>query len=1065
MKTPEIPKNEGERLKALSSYEILDSLPEAEFDDLTKIASEICGTPIALISLIDEDRQWFKSAVGLEATETSRDVSFCGHAINEPQKIFEIEDSREDERFHDNPLVVNDPEVVFYAGAPLVDPDGQPLGTLCVIDHKPNKLNQAQKATLRALSRQVIRQMVLRKENLELENARSHFQQLIEHVDDYVFETDDMGVFTYCNPLISQDTGYTEEELLKMSYLELVHPDDREKIQDFYLDAVKKGINDSYVEFRINLKREGESELIVGQKSKALYKNGRMFKIRAIARDITEQVRLKKEAAENAELFRLISETAHDMVCLHSLDGRYTYVSPSIVENLGYQPEEILGLTPYDLMHPDDIERARRDAHEPLKRGAKENYFEYRLRHKNGVYYWFESISKAIHDEDGKVTSIRSATRNIQVRKEQEDIIDDQNARLESFVLATPAPVAMFDKEVKYLAFSKQWIRTYGLEGKDIFGISHYDIFPEIGEEWRSIHRECLEGKTHKRDEDRFEREDGSVQWLKWEVRPWYDRKGEVGGIIMLTDDITKTKEQELELREAKERAESASQAKANFLSVMSHEIRTPLNAVIGMSHLLMQENPREDQLQGLKVIRFSGENLLSLVNDILDYNKIEAGKVELESIAFDLEELVDNIRQAHAYRAEEKSLGMKLMFDQDLPRYVVGDPSRLSQIMNNLLSNAIKFTMEGHVKLTLEQVRRTSQQVTVYFEFKDTGIGVSEENLEKIFDRFVQAESHITRNFGGTGLGLSITKRLLEAMGSDIQVSSTLGKGSTFCFELTFDLASVAEGDAPVSTLEHRLTDLEQLDVHVLLVEDNATNQLVAGKFLKNWGINVDFAVNGDEAVAMIREKRYDLVLMDLQMPKKDGLTACKEIRAFEGEYYRNVPILALTASSDSSTLLKIRDQGMDDVIIKPFHPSELHRKIAMFINQQKIGAAKLPEVSEKKIDTASIKAELIEMANGDTPFIIAMLENLVENLDEFVDVFPQSIENNNLQKARFVLHKMKLTFRTCRLDEVADAAQLCVETIEKPENKDRLAMIVDTCMQAKSELLELGKEMDGTG
>ncbi|PWL30283.1 PAS domain S-box protein [uncultured Roseivirga sp.] len=1059
MKKPDIPHNEKARLSALKSYQVLDTLPESEFDDITLIASEICGTPIALISLIDEKRQWFKSRVGLDAAETPREISFCGHAINEPDRIFEIQDSREDDRFKDNPLVEDEPNVIFYAGSPLVDPSGHVLGTLCVIDHEPNNLNDGQKRALKSLGRQVVKQLVLRKELAEVEKNKSLFQTMIEDAGDYVFETNHNGVFTYCNPLISRDTGYSEKELMSMSYLDLVHPDDIERVRGFYLNEIKSGKGESYIEFRIRLKKESDlGGLIVGQKSQIKYSGKKMASVRAIARNITEKRELQEKLNEKSNLLQIITDTSQDIVCLHDLRGRYTYVSPSIYENLGYSPDEIIGKTPYDLMHPDDKGRAMEEAHRPLLKGDRRNYLEYRLRHKNGDYIWFESISTAIENSEGKVTAIRSATRNIQIRKQQEDIISDQNSQLQSFVLATPAPVAMFDNDVKYLAHSREWLKTYGLEGRKVIGVSHYEIFPEIGEEWKKIHQECLSGVTHKKDEDPFEREDGSIQWLRWEVKPWYLENGGIGGIIMLTEDITESKRQEIELRDAKERAEVASQAKANFMSVMSHEIRTPLNAVIGMSHLLMQENPREDQLPGLKIIRFSGENLLSLVNDILDYNKIEAGKVELEEISFNLEELINNIKQAHSFRAEERAVDLKLFFDSDLPKVVMGDPARLSQVINNLLSNAVKFTKEGSVRITIEQTKRRDDKVEVYFEFKDTGIGISEANLQKIFDRFVQAESNITRNFGGTGLGLSITKRLLEAMGGEISVNSKLNKGSTFYFSLIFPISEESSIDSEFNMLGVNTSDLPKIEGHVLLVEDNAANQLVASKFLNNWGVEVDIAANGNEAIEEVTKKKYDLILMDLQMPEKDGLTACGEIRAMDGAYYREIPILALTASSDNSTLARIRDFGMNDVIIKPFNPSELHAKIKKFISGiHELKAQGVPALNDSLPDKEKVKMNLVAIGQDDYEFMVSLLDNLLENFEEFMEKFPKFIESKDPSASHLLIHKMKVTFRTCDADSLLDSANFCVQTLDHEEQSPVLPKIMstsETCVNVLKEL-----------
>lgn len=1049
MKKPDIPRDEEKRLHALRSYEVLDTPKEEEYDDITKIASEICGTPIALISLIDKDRQWFKSKVGLDAEETSRDVSFCGHAINEPDEIFEISDSRVDERFKDNPLVTGDPNVVFYAGSPLKDSTGHALGTLCVIDNEPGHLSSEQRLALKALSRQVVRQLELRKAMVQLENTRRQFQSLIEEAGDYVFETDENGRFSYCNPLIAEDTGYKMEELLGMSYLDLVHPDDRERVFLFYNEEIKKGHTESYIEFKINLKKEAKaSDLIVGQKSRITYSEDGMESVKAIARNITDKRQLQAKLDENSQLLQLITDTSQDIICLHNLKGEYTYVSPSIYENLGYTPEEILGKTPYDLMHPEDMDRAMKQAHEPLLDGDKRNFLEYRLRNKSGEYIWFESISTAITNDDGSVTAIRSATRNIQVRKIQEDIISNHNSQLQSFVLATPAPVAMFDKEVRYLAHSREWLRTYCLEGKDILGKSHYEVFPEIGEEWKRIHQECLAGATHKNDEDPFEREDGSIQWIKWEVKPWYLETGEVAGIIMLTEDITVSKQQEMELIEAKERAEIASQAKANFMSVMSHEIRTPLNAVIGMSHLLMQDNPRKDQLQGLNIIRFSGENLLSIVNDILDFNKIEAGKIELEEISFDLEELVNNIKQAHSYKADEKNVAIKLLYDSDLPKGVIGDPARLSQVVNNLLSNAIKFTSEGVVRVTVEQQRRLKDEVEIYFEISDTGIGISEENIKKIFERFVQAESSITRKFGGTGLGLSITKRLLEVMGGEISVQSELGSGSKFSFTLRFPIDENPEVESGSNAANRGIVDLAKLSGRILLVEDNKLNQIVATKFLENWGLESTIASNGIEAIEKIKTKDYDLILMDLQMPEKDGLTATEEIRVMPDRYFAEVPILALTASSDNETLMKIKEYGMNDVVVKPFNPSELHAKIMRYLGQ--VGYSKSDgfefEIIESP-DFAIIEANLESVGQHDYEFMVSLVDSLIENYQEFMIQFPTFIKAEDVSSAKLLVHKMKVPFKTCDSESLINSATECIQSLERQENTDQLAGIIRAC------------------
>lgn len=928
MEKPAIPENEAQRLEALASYQILDTLAQQEFDDITYIASQICNTSISLISLIDEDRQWFKSRVGLDAPETHRDYAFCGHAINYPDEIFEIEDSRKDKRFHDNPLVTGDPRVIFYAGYPLVNPDGYVLGTLCVIDDEPKKLSEHQRKSLESLSRQVVSLLEFRKANRELSDSRAQFKQLVDNVGDYVYEVNEFGRFMYCNPLISQDTGFSPEEIAEMSYLDFVHDDDYQKIEQFYASLVSDQIEDSYVEFRVNTKDSRTKPLYVGQKVKISYKDGRFYKARAIARNLTAEKILKKELDEKSDLYRLISENAKDIVCLQDLEGIYTYVSPSIAENLGYSPEELLGRTPVDFIHPKDMERLKKEPYPPAPT-SEQRYLEYRLRDKKGDYSWYESISTPILDDDGKIISVRTSARNIQLRKTQET-----------------------------------------------------------------------------------------------------------------------------ELIDAKEKAEIASEAKANFLSVMSHEIRTPLNAIIGLSHILLQEKPRQDQLDSLETIRFSSENLLSLVNNILDYNKIESGRVELENIHFNLKELVFNVKKAQSYKAAEKSIDLEIHFDEKVPELVKGDPSRISQILNNLLSNAIKFTNVGSVKFQVEMMEKKAKEVSIRFQVVDTGIGISQKNLEKVFDRFVQAESSITRNFGGTGLGLSITKRLLELMGSKIDVESIPGKGSTFSFVISLPISRKNALKSPLTNdLLNKLDDLSAYGLNVLMVEDNMANQLVAKKFLTSWGIYVDIANDGFEALAMVQKNAYDLILMDLQMPKKDGLTTTEEIRQFQDNVNRNIPILALTASSESSTLAKVIRHGMNDLVIKPFIPSELYNKIVKHAVRNRID---IPEGAILPRDTVrkSVKEHLLGFAKNDTDLLDNLIEGFKTNITEFRTNFPELISNKELEKAKFLIHKVRGTFMMTGWPQLIADAENCLDTSETYKKELFLNSIIDCCEELLREL-----------
>ncbi len=392
--------------------------------------------------------------------------------------------------------------------------------------------------------------------------------------------------------------------------------------------------------------------------------------------------------------------------------------------------------------------------------------------------------------------------------------------------------------------------------------------------------------------------------------------------------EIQYRKKIEEELIIAKEQLENASIEKSKFLSTMSHEIRTPLNAVIGMSYLLMQENPRPDQLENLKVLKFSAENLLVLINDILDFSKIEAGKITFEELDFSLREIFNSIKQSLLPKAEEKSVEIFINYDQNLPDVVVGDPVRLAQILYNLISNAVKFTIHGGILVEAKVITEEPDAVTIVFSVSDTGIGIPEEMLTNIFESFVQASSDTTRKFGGTGLGLAITKRLLELQKSMIKVESKVGKGSKFYFELTFK-----KGKEKINSPEKNTEDFQSLKgTKILLAEDSKINQVIAIKFLKKWDIETDIAENGLEVLEKLRDNNYHLILMDIQMPEMDGYEATEKIRN-SNEMYKDIPILALTASAMAEIQGKVLSFGMNDLVTKPFNQLELYRKIAKYL------------------------------------------------------------------------------------------------------------------------------------
>ncbi len=387
---------------------------------------------------------------------------------------------------------------------------------------------------------------------------------------------------------------------------------------------------------------------------------------------------------------------------------------------------------------------------------------------------------------------------------------------------------------------------------------------------------------------------------------------------------IDKRKQAEIEMIKAKEVAEKAALARSEFLSMMSHEIRTPLNAVVGFTYLLLQGNYLPEQDEQLHLLKFSAENLLALINDILDFNKIESGKVALEKTSFNLLKLINQVKNTNFTKAQDNGNTIRVMFDTQIPSIIIGDPLRLGQVINNLVSNAVKFTHNGVVIIEAMMLKQSIDTVQIQFSIKDNGIGIEPENQQRIFEIFTQASDSTTRQYGGSGLGLAICNGLLEIMQSHISLESTPGKGSTFSFILGMPF-SQDEGVILNDGSKIVVSDPDLSGTRVLLVEDNHVNTLVATTFLERWNTKVDTAENGHEAIEKVMANKYHVILMDLHMPEMDGYDACEQIVKLKP----TLPIIALTASA----MLNIRDKafevGMIDYVTKPFEPNELYEKI----------------------------------------------------------------------------------------------------------------------------------------
>ncbi len=560
---------------------------------------------------------------------------------------------------------------------------------------------------------------------------------------------------------------------------------------------------------------------------------------------------------------------------------------------------------------------------------------------------------------------------------------------------------------------------------------------------------------------------EGKIIWIGHNVHlQWDESRNWVIGFQGISRDITAIKEAEEKLLQAKTIAEESVKAKDHFFSVMSHELRTPLNAVIGLSHLLLDENPLPGQVEHLQAIKHSADSLMMIINDLLDFSKIESGKVTFEKTDFMIADIFQGIEKSFRFKANLANLRFLTQIEAGVPIFLTGDPFRLNQILLNLVSNAIKFTEKGFVELKATELIRTSEMTTIEFSVTDTGIGIPENRLETIFDSFTQATHETVRKYGGTGLGLTITKRLVELQGGTIQVESKVGMGSIFSVRLSFGVPSVTTlmPDANVASLN----DASLQNTRVLLVEDNRMNQLVVKKFLEKWGVQMEIAENGIEAIEKLRNELFDIILMDLQMPQMDGYKATRYIRySMEGPV-KHTPIVAITASTMTDVCQKAREAGMNDLITKPFDFRDLYLKILKHSRK----GYQLPEdnslfaVSVQETTKGYVNLHYLEEISAhNNEFIADMIRLFIRQVPQFMQKLRMACTQSNWPEIRYITHKMKsslVTIGIFELESVLRHLETCnTEESDLNEVSQMVAHMERVCEEVYTELAEKLKEL----
>jgi PAS domain S-box-containing protein len=659
-------------------------------------------------------------------------------------------------------------------------------------------------------------------------------------------------------------------------------------------------------------------------------------------------------------------------------------------------------------------------------------------------------IPKSLITPEGIAQSMRYALKLNEIYEATsriEQALQESERKLETVINNSPLILFSLDKHGIFTMFNGNGTKTLKFPIGQVIGKSIFDLGENLPVQLNDYLSACL-GKDcsfkSKVNDRHFE-----VHFIP--VRDHLQNLVEMMGVAT---DITGMKQTEEDLIKTITIAEESSKIKEQFMANMSHEIRTPVHGIMSLSDILSKTSLNQEQATYLNAIRRSTDNLLVIINDILDLSKIESGKMTFENTPFDFNEVLKMSHELFRHKAAEKNLELIYQINKNIPLVLKGDPVRLSQILNNLISNAIKFTEKGTVRLDVKSVENNKSSCVINFKVSDTGIGIPPQKISTIFETFTQAGNDITRKYGGTGLGLSIVKKLTELQGGIVTVESEINSGTTFSINLPLNYADINEQQFSEIYPEVQESILPD-QLKILVVEDNEINQMIINKLLKDWGVTIENACNGIQAIDMIRNHQYNIVLMDIEMPEMNGYEATSVIRKDLSDPKNKIPILAMTAHASIKEKEKCFAAGMNDYISKPFDPSDVRKKIIQLTSGKQPqpfitdGIADILTSTEKLIDKIPSRytnlSFLREMSDDNDSFIKDFIVLFLHNAPESIKMLQVHLKNKEWEAMRMLAHKIKPSFNYLGLKELYSAAATIEDYAKQGINLDEISALVE--------------------